>query len=420
MGAALGRRLRILRRRRGLSQAIVANRVGHSERWLRDVETGAVDLWVADSVRLAEILGVDAADLVRGPVAPPTWWRGLPDRVSAAARPAEIATVQPDVARLVQMLDSERLRAALGRSSKVDRRLVESMSFVARQLPRNWGDLPYRIMRQLVHTQLLAFQALLSEPLSGSLRRDMEAAAAATAAFAGQVSIFGGKREDALRYLGLATRLARRGGDAETQALSLMFTSHLHSDAFLGGQRDANQREARELLEAADRILGPSTAAIARAWVLLCRAEELAGSDEFAAWRLVEEAERLYSAGGVPADGICCHWGPHLLVTYRGHVALVSDHPGQAVPLLESALSALRPGALMTRSAARADLSRAYSRLGEIDLACDLLGQAFDLAQQAGLTGPVAAIRRVRSSDLGSHATEPAVRRLDERISAMA
>ena len=419
MDGAVGRRLRTLRRKRGLSQAIVAHRVGHSERWLRNVETGSVDLWVSDALRLAEVLGVEIGDILHARVAPPTWWRGELDR-----RPGVVAL--HDVARLMRMVDSprapdpERLDAVLNGSSTVDRQLVETLAFVARQLPRQWGELPYASLWQLVHTQLLAFQVLLSEPVTRGLRRELESAAAATAAFAGQISIFGGRSEHAVPYLRLASGLASRAGDAETHALALMFTSHLYSDAFLGGLSDGMQREARGLLQAAERLVGASTSAVAHAWVLLCTAEQCAGSDELEAWRLVDEAERLFGGARVPADGICCHWGPHVLATYRGHVALVSDHPGQAIPLLEGALASLRPGALVARSAARADLGRAYVRLGEVDHACDLLGQAFALAQQADLTGPVAGIIRVRRHDLAAHAMEPAVRRLDERLRAIA
>src|SRR5215472_9493061 len=60
----VGGRIRGLRRSRGLSQAVVAHLVGHSERWLRDVETGAVDLWVSDALQLAEALQVDVAKLL--------------------------------------------------------------------------------------------------------------------------------------------------------------------------------------------------------------------------------------------------------------------------------------------------------------------------------------------------------------------
>jgi hypothetical protein len=319
---------------------------------------------------------------------------------------------------LPDVLDPERLAAALGGSSRIDSQLVESLGMAARQLPRQWGDLPCSTLWRLVHAQLMAFDALLSDRMPGRLRRDLESAAAATAAFAGQISIFGGQQKNAASYLRLAARLANDAGDDETHALALMFSSHLHSNAFLGGQMAGNGTEARTLLEAAERLARSPTAAIAHAWVLLCRAEERAGSnDEIQAWRLVDEAERLFSAGPVPADGICCHWGAHLLATYRGHVALMSNHADQAVSPLESALAALRPGALMIRSAARADLSRAYVSLGDIDHACHLLAEAFELAQRAGLTGPMPSILRIRRHDLGPHAMDPAVRWLDSKLS---
>src|SRR5215467_11888905 len=64
MDEVLGRRLRTLRRRRGLSQEVLAHLVGKSERWLRDVEAGTVGLWVRDALRMADVLKVDVVELI--------------------------------------------------------------------------------------------------------------------------------------------------------------------------------------------------------------------------------------------------------------------------------------------------------------------------------------------------------------------
>ena len=62
---SIGERLRRLRLERGLTQAVLAQLVGRSQRWLMDVEHGVVDPRMSDAARLARVLGVDLADIAR-------------------------------------------------------------------------------------------------------------------------------------------------------------------------------------------------------------------------------------------------------------------------------------------------------------------------------------------------------------------
>lgn len=54
----LHERLKISRRRRGLTQKVAAERIGRSERWMVDVEAGRVDLRMSDVADLADVYSV--------------------------------------------------------------------------------------------------------------------------------------------------------------------------------------------------------------------------------------------------------------------------------------------------------------------------------------------------------------------------
>ncbi|HXM57529.1 MAG TPA: helix-turn-helix transcriptional regulator [Candidatus Dormibacteraeota bacterium] len=63
MGTTIGERVRVLRLRRGLTQARLAHLVGRSERWLIDFERGGVDPRLSDALALARVLGVGVEEL---------------------------------------------------------------------------------------------------------------------------------------------------------------------------------------------------------------------------------------------------------------------------------------------------------------------------------------------------------------------
>lgn len=82
MAVSIGDQVRVYRLRRGLTQARLAHLVGRSERWLVEVERGAVDPRLSDAVALARMLRVGIDELARD-VVPPAVRRG---RATAVAR----------------------------------------------------------------------------------------------------------------------------------------------------------------------------------------------------------------------------------------------------------------------------------------------------------------------------------------------
>jgi len=317
-----------------------------------------------------------------------------------------------------EALDADRLDAVLDETVRVDPRVVESLGVVARQFNRRWGLEAPHVMRRQMHVHLEVILTLLDHAMGGDLRRDLESAAATTAANAGSVSILVGRPDTAAVYLQLALRWARDADDAEGEAAALLFSSRLYSHV-CPARPTGDPARAQALLEAADHRLRRRTAPVANAWVLLRAAEEVAGADELAAFRLADEADRLVAtAGSVPADGVCSRWSADLQIAYRGNINVLAGRPASGIPLLEAALAAFGKERVATRPMATADLAGAYAQLGEIDHACTLLGEALRQAEAAGLPDPVMRVRRIRDQRLGAHASHAAVRELDERLSA--
>jgi hypothetical protein len=313
-------------------------------------------------------------------------------------------------------LDAERLSGTLEETLRVDRPLVDGLTFVARRFPKEWGRHPPQVLRQHVHGHLQTVQALLDGMMPGHTRRHLESAAATAAILAGMISLWVDLYEDSAIYLRLGARLAESAGDTEVHALALMFASYL-SSAMEPDAQWPDPSLARAQIEAAVRLVSPGTAPIARAWVLLRAAEEHGwAGDELGAYRLLDEAERLSSIGRVPADGLVSPWTADTHLTFQGEVAAMCGRFQQAIALLEGGVAKLGPDKVGMRARALSDLAAAHARQGNVDHACELLVEAYLLARRAGLSDRMPRIVAVRRRYLAAHAAEPAVRQLDELV----
>src|SRR5205807_3053612 len=123
-------------------------------------------------------------------------------------------------------LDAEHLSGALEETLRIDGRLVEGLTFVARRFPKEWGLHPPQVLRQHVHGHLQVVHALLDGLMPGDSRRQLESAAATAATMAGLISLLVDQYEDCGAYLRIGARLAESAGDAEVHALALMFASY--------------------------------------------------------------------------------------------------------------------------------------------------------------------------------------------------
>jgi hypothetical protein len=313
-------------------------------------------------------------------------------------------------------LDPEHLNGALEATLKIDRRLVEGLARASRRLAMEWGHESPQVLRQHVHGHLQIVQGLLDGLMPSRSRRELESAAATSATFAGLISIVVDQDEDAGIYLQLAERFAESAGDSEVLSLALMFSSHL-SSALKPDARTSDPVQALALIDAATRLVSAETSPLARAWVLVRGAEEYAWNhDEAGAFRMLDEAQRLSSVGGVTSDGLAGRWNSDTHISFRGEVAALCGRHDVAIPLLEMAVSRMGPERVASRPRALVDLAAAHAQQGEVDHACGLLSDAFELARRAGLGERMGRVVGVRQRLLARHAGEPAVRRLDEQV----
>jgi len=378
-----GASVRELRRRRRLSLSALAREVGCSEEWLRSVEAGE-DLTVRQAERLAAVLGTDAATLF------------------AAGDESE----EPD---------PERLTLTLRRACRVDRRLVEELCTEAERLPGLRGRMPPNSLGASADAYLLAIRRLLHTPAPSGLRRQLESAAAETAVVAGHVYRVLGRSERSAEYWQLATRLANDAGDSGLEALAMTFASELCSPIYPDAVRKDTDR-TRALLSGAERLARGADAARARA---LVRQAEESGfrRDALTAFRLLDEADAVLSAGLAGLDGIyAAFWGRNLHVAFRGKTAMLAGEPGRAIPLLEVALTDESAAPMADRLNMTADLGAAYAQRGQIDHAATLLTQALSTAMDAGLVSCIGRIVHIRNRELNEHVLDPAVRSLDQRL----
>jgi len=64
--ANLGKRLRELREKRGMSQEVLAALAGLNRNYVNQVEAGRRNISIVNLVKLAEALGIDVTSVVRG------------------------------------------------------------------------------------------------------------------------------------------------------------------------------------------------------------------------------------------------------------------------------------------------------------------------------------------------------------------
>ena len=61
----LSKNIKHLRKKRGLTQANLADRIGKPRAWLAKIETNRIRIYADDLVLLSQALGVSEADLLR-------------------------------------------------------------------------------------------------------------------------------------------------------------------------------------------------------------------------------------------------------------------------------------------------------------------------------------------------------------------
>lgn len=416
-GDGFGWRLRQARERvPGLTQAVLARRAGIGPRWLNRIEGGLVD------PKLAHVLALHEALARRIPGLSLAW---LATGVDIAPRPGTVddAVKRRDFLRLaavalpstlpLPMLDTERLTMS-AQLDAAQLRVLESLTeYYARLRPM----LPPRELRPMVDAHLAVLRARFDARGPSPLRRRLYATAADAAILAGWASLTLEWRTDAHAYLRWAEDVARAAGDTAALALTLHLRSDLASPIPSGGLAGHAGTARRHLDEALD-VSGPSLAAALRTSLLLHSAEEHAfAGAEMEALRALDEAGRTYHAIDRSYARPHASLDEASLAGYRGSCLQMLGRPREAI---EAMIPALDPDRLpRARSVVLTEMAGAYGQQGELDQACDMLGEALGIASELGLVERARRVATVRRRHLGPWDNEPVVRQLDERLTVI-
>ncbi len=216
----------------------------------------------------------------------------------------------------------------------------------------------------------------------------------------------------ARRHYNLARDLAREAEDGPRLAFALGASSSLFSRISSGD----DPPRALALLEEADTIAGEHAPVHMRSWLSARLAEERAlQGDAVGSERHLDRAATTLASTSARGDGIfvCCD--PAWLAGFAGNCALLLGRPRVASSILEETLAA-ELALTSQRSAVLTDLGAAYAQQGEVDRACELMGEAVAVASAARLAEYVARARRARREHLVAWADSSAVRQLDEKL----
>ncbi|MGH4020499.1 MAG: hypothetical protein ACRDT0_14940, partial [Pseudonocardiaceae bacterium] len=93
--------------------------------------------------------------------------------------------------------------------------------------------------------------------------------------------------------------------------------------------------------------------------------------------------------------------------------------PARARPLLDSAMRTIDANFVRNRTLHHAWSADVYLQDGELDLACEELGSAVDLAHRTGSVRSIATIRQARQA-MSRYDHETRVRELDRQLATLA
>lgn len=316
-------------------------------------------------------------------------------------------------------LEPDRLDAALSRRV-VDRATVFELRFAVRQLASAYDALPAPLLRQRAVALVETVLGLLAGPLGPRLRADLLSLGAEAATLAGWASRSDGRLRQAAGYYSMADTFAEAAEDGYLRALVALRQADLGSGIQNGIGPAGDTAPVRPLLDHAENLADPGAPAALRAIIFCRQAEECAAAgDRDEAQRYLDRADMAVVIGIGATDGIYgIPWSQTVHDSFRGNVAVLGGRPDLAAAQLERVLRELPQGTVSNRSSALADLGAAYARQGQLDYACDMLAEAWHVALSVGLQHRVRRVLGIRQCELHQWRTEPAVRRLDDRLAS--
>jgi transcriptional regulator with XRE-family HTH domain len=280
------------------------------------------------------------------------------------------------------------------------------------QLQQRYHSTSPIVLLTAATAHLDAVTADLQAENSTGERRRLAEARARCATLLGRLSFFDLDDGHAARgHFLLAVEAAREADDPRQEAAAL---THL---AFVPAH-EGNTRAAVDYLSGARRALAGHPHPALASWIEAVASEiHGADGDHAEALAAVERAKAAYETVDERPPRWFDYYDDTRLAGFAGYADLLAGRYDSARAELEVALQ-LPLSAAKQRSVLLADLATAHFRTGHVDEACRVALRAVDELAQAGYatgSGRVRGFLRLVSP----HASSPAVRHLNERVSSL-
>jgi hypothetical protein len=311
--------------------------------------------------------------------------------------------------------DTDRLGSALDARSRATSSLLTDLETTTSRYARQWYRAEPQTLMPFVRRHFEALDELRLQPQQAPVARRLLGLTAEAAALVGWELWLTGDRAAAEAHYAVAHDLAGEAGQDEITGFVLVARSFIHSRLFgaSGEQVDLPARLLEEAVAVSARTQSPHL----RAFALVRRAEERAatGGPATLVRQDVDAAQAALSGTRARHSGFFHYLDQERVMGTWGTCAGLLGDPAEAARTLTQVIAVMTPSLAAERSILITDLAAAYARMGEVEYACQLLGQSLSIGHDRD-ANRIERIAGVRRTLLERWAVEPSVRQLDERL----
>ncbi|MET8387164.1 helix-turn-helix domain-containing protein [Streptosporangium canum] len=395
--AALGAKVRELRKGRSLTLMELGGLTGYSWQHLGAVERGSVAPSESVIVACDTALGAGGAlnRMLPGVIREQAHLR----HSSEAARRSGMEASGADV-------DWGRLSACGKRASGVTSAVVDDIEMITMYQRRLYHELTSTQMLVPVDGHLGLLLSLLETPAPDRLRRRIVSAAGEAAGFSAWIWFDLGDHFKMGRRYGIAMDALVEGED---RGLRSYISAYQAVTADAAGQAGEAVRHASAALDMAGR----SVTRVTRSWLHAVNAAACAhAGDSRTALSQLGQAHGALEEAGDERDEWMYDFDHERLLGYEGNCLLELGRYTQAARSFEHALSGVPATCVRRRAELTVDLAQARLGEGETAEAVRLAREAITVFAQRGSASGMSRVRRLRDR----MADQPAVRELDDFV----
>ncbi len=154
---------------------------------------------------------------------------------------------------------------------------------------------------------------------------------------------------------------------------------------------------------------------LVKGWISAIQAEVHASLHEETACQIALDRAESQIESGVTNDRYWTGFGASRLTGYRSVCLLRLGKPQRALTLLNASLQQLEPQSERRRARILADMATAHAKLGEVEEACQLAGDALIVARKTRQSAVEPRLQRFRTA-VGPWQDHAAVRHFDEQL----